>query len=463
MQLLIVDDEEGIRRSLNEILKESFEITQAKDGREALTLLQNRSFDLVLSDQKMPNISGLELLEKVKEQFPLTSFILMTAEGSIEQAVKAIRMGADDYLSKPIEYDELLHRVRKLMDLRIWRAEKSIKAGQGNRYPLVGQSAFMDQVRHFAKQVSSVPSPVLILGPSGTGKEILARAIHESGSRAERPFVAINCASLNENLIESELFGHEKGAFTGAIAAKPGKFELADGGTLFLDEIGEMPLALQAKLLRVLQEKEFCRVGSSRIIRSDARILTATHRQLKNWVTEGKFREDLFFRLNVLSFDMLPLSQRKEEIPGLIDFFWQTLSDELGVKASLEPEARKILEVYNYPGNVRELRNLIERLIVLAPPGGKVDSKFIPAEMKLGSSNQSVAPVEKVATNEKCAQWNPTVPLETWLEQMESEAIQAAMTITHHHQIKAAELLGLNRGTLQYKLKKYGILKKEVA
>ena len=373
MRILIVDDENGVRLSLNELLKERFETETAEDGAEALKLITEKSFELIISDFKMPHLNGLELLAKVREISPLTSFILMTAQGSIEGAVNAIQAGADDYIAKPIEFTEMLHRIDRIIELRAWQAQKDLLADENKKTNLIGKSTFITDVKKFITQVAVVQSPILLLGPSGTGKEVVARSIHEAAPTSGKPFVAINCASLSEQLIESELFGHEKGAFTGAVSSKPGKFELAAGGTIFLDEIGEMPMALQAKLLRVLQEKEFCRVGGTRQIKSQARVVAATHRNLKDWVSRGLFREDLYFRLNVLQYEMIPLCQRKDDITILIAYYWNLLSEELAIKSSLTPAAKIILENYNYPGNVRELKNIIERLIVLTPTTGRVD------------------------------------------------------------------------------------------
>ena len=467
MRILIVDDEAGLRNTLNELLKDRFETYVAEDGAQALKLILEKSFDIIISDLKMPNLNGLELLAKVREVSPMSSFILMTAHGSIEGAVSAIQDGADDYVSKPVEFAELNHRISKIIQLRAWQNQKTLTEHYSKKTNLIGGSAFITGVKKFITQVASVQSPVLLLGPSGTGKEVVAKSIHENGPANANTFVAINCASLSENLIESELFGHEKGAFTGANAAKIGKFEIAAGGTIFLDEIGELPLPLQAKLLRVLQEKEFCRVGGTRQIKSQARVIAATHRNLKDWVSKGLFREDLYFRLNVIQYEMLPLQQRKEDVADLIQHYWSLLSEELGIKSLLSPMAKAALENYDYPGNVRELKNIIERLIVLTPDNGRVDVQQLPKEL-VGTKTEvaDLAELKTVQQGDSAiapAAWKPGMAIENYLDSIEEVIIAKAFELADHNQVQAADLLGLNRGTLQYKMKKYNLIKKKAA
>lgn len=468
MRILIVDDETGLRNSLKELLQETYDVETAEDGEQAAQLIQEKFFEIVLSDLKMPKLDGLGLLAKVRELSPLTSFILMTAQGSIEGAVAAIHAGADDYLPKPVEFAELFHRINRISELRAWNLQKNLNASEKHKTNLVGESVFVVETKKFIEKVSPVSSAVLLLGPSGTGKEVVAKLIHEASSDGGKPFVAVNCASLGEHLIESELFGHEKGAFTGATASKPGKFELASGGTIFLDEVGELPINLQAKLLRVLQEKEFTRVGGTRVIKTQARVIAATHRNLREWVAQGLFREDLYFRLNVLQYAMTPLNDRKEDIPLLINYFWNQISEELAIKSSLTPAARTVLENYNYPGNVRELKNVLERLIVLSPANGRVDLAQLPAEIASRKTTTTEAPVT-VVPSEKSDDtfappaWKPGLAIEDYLDHVEGEILQRAFAMSGENQVQAAELLGLNRGTLQYKIKKHQLAKKKSA
>lgn len=468
MRILVVDDEVGLRNSLKELLSETYDVETAEDGEKALQLIQEKSFEIVLSDLKMPKLDGLGLLAKIREISPLTSFILMTAQGSIEGAVAAIHAGADDYLSKPIEFAEVFHRINRIIELRAWNTKKILNSSEKNKTKLIGESQFLLDTKKFIEKVAAVNSPVLLLGPSGTGKEVVAKAIHEANQDSNSPFVAVNCASLSENLLESELFGHEKGAFTGAVASKPGKFELAAGGTIFLDEIGELQLNLQAKLLRVLQEKEFCRVGGTRVIKSQARVVAATHRNLKELVDKGLFREDLYFRLNVLQYQMTPLCERKEDISLLINHFWNHICEDLGMKSSLSPSARTVLEQYHYPGNIRELKNVLERLIVLTPQNGRVDLAQLPAEIANRPPAepevaQPVTPTEINSTEFQPPLWKPGMAVEDYLDHIEGEVLQRAFEIVGENQVQAAELLGLNRGTLQYKIKKHQLTKKKSA
>ncbi len=449
MVILIADDEAGIRESIADVFKAQHEVIHCEDGRAALSVLEKRTVDLVITDIQMPNISGLDLIRKGKELSPNTSYVLMTAHGSVAQAVEAIHLGAEDYFMKPFELTELRLRVDRVEERRAWKAEEALKAESPAETGIVGKSPAMQRAREFIKKVSAAPSPVLLLGPSGSGKEVLAKAIHEAGPRRNRPFVAINCASLSEQLMESELFGHEKGAFTGATAAKPGKFELASQGTIFLDEMGELSSQLQAKLLRVLQEKEFYRLGGVRQVKTDARVIAATHRPLRDMVKTGAFREDLFFRLNVLSFELPPLSKRSEDIAPLIDFFWGRLIREFGCQLRLAPQTRQRLCEYSFPGNVRELQNLLERLVVLGGQEGMIGPDALPPELNVFEN--------KVSYSEP-AVWQGESLNET-LESLEARILRQVMSETGHNQVKAAERLKITRGALQYKLKKYGIEK----
>jgi two-component system NtrC family response regulator len=454
MVILIADDEISQRTTLDGLFRESHHLILCEDGASALAALDKNSVDLVITDYQMPKLSGLDLIRKGKAVSPGTSFILMTAYGSVDHAVEAIRAGAEDYLVKPFELDEMEHRVRRIEELRIWKYQTTIKAeaGQTTR-KLIGKSAAVANAMSFVERVAKARSPVLLLGPTGAGKEVLAQSIHDAGPGVSRPFVAVNCASLGPELMESELFGHEKGSFTGAIAAKPGKFELASGGTIFLDEVGEISLPLQAKLLRVLQEKEFFRVGGLRVIKSDARVIAATHRPLKDMVKAGTFREDLFFRLNILTYELAPLCERRDDIPILIDFFLDRFSRELGNRIELNPEARALMLRYNYPGNIRELQNVLERLTVLGGPMGKVGPELLPAEFHASSSASAMVSSGTTGIH-RVPEALGSRGLTEMVEELESRLIRDAMKACGNNQAKAAEMLRIPRGTLQYKLKR---------
>lgn len=447
MQILIVDDEVHLRNSLAAVLSGIYQVQTCESGLVALELLKKSSFDLVITDHQMPGLTGLEFIKKGKEVSPETSFMMMTAFGDVNQAVQAIQLGAEDYFLKPIEIPEFEHRVQRVLDMRKWRARLSVeKDNQKNHTRLLGSSQSVQNAKAFIDKVADAPAPVLLLGPSGTGKEVMAKSIHELSSRADMPFVGINCASLNENLIESELFGHEKGAFTGAVSSKPGKFELARGGTLFLDEIGELPLSLQAKLLRVLQEKEFTRLGGVKTIKSEVRVVAATHRDLKAMSQDGRFREDLFFRLNVLSFNLATLAERKEDLPEMIEFFWQKARMNSNSKAQLPPDLLTALCAYSFPGNIRELQNILERLAVLGPRQGFIPTSLLPPEIT-GAMPSNVVSLNTVS-DESCG-------LDESLENLERKLIEDAMAKADGNQTQAAAILKISRGTLQYKLKKF--------
>ncbi|MFM8315848.1 MAG: sigma-54-dependent transcriptional regulator [Deltaproteobacteria bacterium] len=448
MLLLIVDDDPSILRNLESFLKKNFTVDTCNNGSKAFELIQSKSYDLVLSDNKMPGMTGLELLKKTKEFSPNTAFVIMTAFGSDDESLDAVKLGADDYLMKPFNLTEVGHRVGRISDLKSWSAENTIKEEEGlGLKRLIGKSPSILDAKKFVTQVAGASSPVLILGETGTGKELLARAIHESSSRAPHPFIAINCGALNENLIESELFGHEKGSFTGASQARAGKFELAKRGTIFLDELGELPLNLQTRLLRIMQEQQFYRLGGTRLIESDARVIAATHRPLQEMVTQGAFREDLYFRFNVLTYSMPPLVQRGEDIPLLIEHFMQKFHTRSGKTISLSNEAKNLLYKYSFPGNVRELQNLIERLFVLAPKKGTITQSHLPPEVQ--SNNQNMA-------RGITATSLPEGGLEEAINTFETQLLLKAMDLCQHNQSEAARYLKVERSTLRYKLKKIG-------
>ncbi|HSE90749.1 MAG TPA: sigma-54 dependent transcriptional regulator, partial [Candidatus Binatia bacterium] len=370
-RILVVDDEPAQRELVSGFLKkQGFDVAAAESGVKALELFRQDSFDLVLTDQKMPNLSGSALLQAVRAINPETPVILMTAFGSIEAAVSAIQGGATDYLTKPLNLDELLFRIRQVSDrYRIIAENRELRETLHGRHRIegiIGESGPMLDVISLVRRVAPSEATVLIRGESGTGKELIAKAIHFASPRASGPLVKVNCAALPESLLESELFGHEKGAFTGAVTSRQGRFELANGGTIFLDEIGDLPLHLQAKLLRVLQEREYEKVGSSRPVKVNVRILAASHRPLEALIKAGQLREDLYYRLNVVTILIPPLRERRSDLSLLIDHFLRRFAEKNGKTIrGLTHEARDVLLRYDYPGNVRELENLIERAVVL--------------------------------------------------------------------------------------------------
>ncbi|HET9917171.1 MAG TPA: sigma-54 dependent transcriptional regulator, partial [Candidatus Binatia bacterium] len=369
--ILVVDDELAQREVISGFLrKQGFNVVAADSAERALELFRQDAFDLILTDQKMAEMSGLELMQAVHTINPETPVILITAFGTIAAAVAALKQGAIDYLTKPLNLEELLHRIRLVSDrYRILTENRELREALGERHRIegiIGESGPMLEVLSLVRRVAPSEATVLIRGESGTGKELIAQAIHYGSPRARGPLIKVNCAALPEALLESELFGHEKGAFTGAVTSRQGRFELANGGTIFLDEIGDLPLHLQAKLLRVLQEREYEKVGSSRPVKVNVRILTASHRPLEALIKAGQWREDLYYRLNVVTILLPPLRERRSDLSLLIDHFVRHFAEKNGKKITgLTPAGRDILLRYDYPGNVRELENIIERAVVL--------------------------------------------------------------------------------------------------
>jgi len=442
--ILVVDDEPVQREMVSGFLKkQAFNVTSAESGGKALELFRQESFDLVLTDQKMPNMSGLDLLQAVHAINPETAVILMTAYGSIEAAVSSIKGGAIDYLTKPLNLDELLFRIRQAGEhRRLFIENRELRETLQDRHRIegiIGESGQMLEVLSLVRRVAPSEATVLIRGESGTGKELIAKAIHFASPRASGPLVKVNCAALPETLLESELFGHEKGAFTGAVTSRQGRFELANGGTLFLDEIGDLPLHLQAKLLRVLQEREYEKVGSSRPVKVNVRILAASHRPLEALIKAGQLREDLYYRLNVVTIVIPPLRERRSDLALLIDHFLRRFAEKNHkIIQGLTREARDILLRYDYPGNVRELENLIERAVVLA------------RDDVIGSGDLPLTVQEPQAEDEQGTNLTVTV------EAVERRMIRDALARSEGVQTRAAELLGISERALRYKLIKYG-------
>ncbi|MDH4187728.1 MAG: sigma-54 dependent transcriptional regulator [Nitrospira sp.] len=368
--ILVVDDEESILTSLSSILRdEGYDVSVAKNGAEALRAYMTDPPDLMILDIWMPEMDGMEALRRVRELVPTAQVMMMSGHGSIETAVKAIKLGAYDYIEKPLSLENVTLRVKHALDqYRLEQENRTLRTTVQRKFELVGQSSAMQQLRQLIETAGPTNSRVLIGGENGTGKELVARAIHQHSARASRPFVAVNCAAIPETLIESELFGHEKGSFTGATSMKRGQFEQADGGTLFLDEIADMSLNTQAKVLRALQEQQFTRVGGAKLLKVDVRVLAASNKDLIEEIEKGTFREDLFYRLNVVPIVVPPLRERRDDIPLLVRHFMKAHAEEQGLRVKeVSPEAMAVFQHYDWPGNIRELRNLIERLMIMVP------------------------------------------------------------------------------------------------
>ncbi len=443
-RVLVADDEATQREFVCGFLrKQGFDVVAAASGEQALQLFRQEPVELILTDQRMPNLSGLELLKAARAVNPEIAVIVMTAYGNIETAVEAMKAGADDYLTKPLHLEELLHKIRRICERhRLYAENRELRAELESRHRIegiIGDSGQMLEVISLVRRVAASEATALIRGESGTGKELIAKAIHYAGPRAAKSLIRVNCAALPEALLESELFGHEKGAFTGAVATRKGRFELADGGTLFLDEIGDLPLHLQAKLLRVLQEREFERVGSNQTLKVNVRMLSATHRDLEALIKSGRFREDLYYRLNVVTIVLPPLRERRQDIPALMDHFLKHFAAKNGKTIrGFTHDARQVLLRYDYPGNVRELENLIERAVVL-------------------TRNDVIGPGDLPLTLEEAEEKSDKENLTAAVEGLERKMIKEALTRAGGIQTRAADLLGITERALRYKLKKYGL------
>jgi two-component system response regulator AtoC len=436
--ILLVEDEKLMRITLEDALKSAgYDVTSFEAGTGALNALKTNSFDIVVTDIKLPDIDGFDI---VKEITPIkdTQVIVMTAFGTIKDAVEAMRLGAFDYITKPFALDEFLLLIKRALEIKHLKEENIRLNKDLSKYygspNIVGESSAMKKVFSLIEKVAGSDSSILILGESGTGKELIATTIHYQSNRRNKPLIKVNCAALPEGLIESELFGHEKGAFTGAIKRKPGRFELADGGTIFLDEVGDLPLSTQAKLLRVIQGKAFERVGGTATFSVDIRIITATNKNLPEEVKKGRFREDLYYRLNVIPITLPSLRERKEDIPHLIDFFFNKLSSSI----RFSRDAMDALLGYNYPGNVRELENIIERCVTLSA-SDIIEKNDLPVFILKKDNHHGQMFLSDVAAN------------------AEKEHIIRMLKSTKGSKSRAAELLGISRKTLWERIKAYEI------
>ena len=444
--IVIVEDEVNIRTALATMLeKRGHRARLAASGEEAMALFEAGGADLVITDLKMPGMGGIEFVRQIKAQWPETEVLVMTAYGSIETAVEAMRLGAYDYIAKPIDRERFPVLVAKALERRSLAQENRLLRDRLDtriRFEsMIGESEPMQRVYAFVDMVASTDVTVLVAGESGTGKELVARALHHRSPRATGPFVTVNCGALPENLLESELFGYEKGAFTGATGTKVGRFELAHGGALFLDEVGELSLKSQVDFLRVLETKEFRRLGGTKLVKVDTRFIAATNRNLEEEVKEGRFREDLYYRLNVVPIRLPPLRERAEDIPLMVERFLREFSAQhQRALQVVSPEALRLLRLYSWPGNIRQLRNVIERLVVTVPEH-TIQPQDLPEEIQASKEGARTM----------------LITLGISLEEIEREVIRRTLAEVTNHREKAAKLLGISLRALQYKIKEYGI------
>lgn len=450
-QILVADDEPNLRRVLGaQLSRDGHEVHLVEDGKAALRCLQENHIDLIVTDLKMPGLDGMGLLRKALELDPGLPVVMITAHGTVDTAVEALKTGAFDYITKPFDQDELRTIVKKALKTRDLASREATRAEAGahSRHGIIGQSLALQEVYSVIDKVLDSKTTVLVTGESGTGKELVARALHESSSRRNRPFIKVNCAAIPRELIESEFFGHERGAFTGAVSSKPGRFELASGGTLFLDEIGSIPLETQVKLLRALQEGEFERVGGVRTIQVDVRLVAATNADLRRHIDEGTFREDLYYRLNVVEVKLPALRDRLGDIPLLAEHFIAKYSERLNKPvAGLTPEALGLLAAYAWPGNVRELENVMERAVLFAD-GPRVQPEHLPSEIAHRAVSPADAPTSEGGLKEQ---------VRAAMNQLERQLILKALEQTGGNVTHTARLLKLSRKGLQLKMKELGL------
>ncbi|MCB0364761.1 MAG: sigma-54-dependent Fis family transcriptional regulator [Bdellovibrionaceae bacterium] len=454
-RILVVDDEESIREFLDIMLrKEGYEVTCAEDGQKALDILKKKSVDMVISDLQMPNMTGIELLRHVKDQFPDMLFMMITAFGSTETAVEAMKLGAYDYLTKPFKIDEVRINIANALRSQSLEVEnRSLKKELTREYSfqnLVGNSEAMHRIFEMIRRVSQTPTNVLVTGESGTGKEMVAKAIHYNGPLKDKPFVTVNCGAIPETLMESEMFGHKKGSFTGAVADKAGLFEVADGGTLFLDEVGELAPTIQVKLLRAIQERVIRRVGATDDTKVEVRIIAATNRDLEDMVSKGEFRQDLFYRLNVINIRMPALRERTDDIPLLTQHFLAKYNDRLGKAiGSISAEAMDMMRKYHYPGNVRELENIIERTVALEG-GATILPESLPPFVNTPSGR-------KLASSHEIEITDDGIDLDKVMGQIEKELLVKAIHAAGGVKKKAAKLLSITFRSMRYRVEKYNL------
>ncbi len=459
-QILVVDDEPNLRRVLSAQLgRDGYDVLEAEDGEQGLALLAEHHIDLVVTDLRMPKVDGMELLRRALALDPELPVVMITAHGTVDNAVEALKIGAFDYITKPFDQAEVRAIVKKGLrtrDLAAVEASREGTGGESARHGIIGQSAAIVGVYSILDRVADTPTTVLVTGESGTGKELVARALHEGSSRRERPFIKVNCAAIPHDLMESELFGYEKGAFTGAVASKPGRFELASGGTLFLDEIGTIPIEMQVKLLRALQESEFERVGGIKTIHVDVRLVAATNSDLKKEIAAGHFREDLYYRLNVVPIHLPPLREREQDTLLLARHFVKKFDARLGKRVEgLEPEVDRALLSYPWPGNIRELENVIERAVLFCD-GERIRLQDLPPEVR---EDKNVPPPSSSATPMPGDGLKEQV--KAAMSRLERELIVHALDQTGGNVTHAARLLKISRKGLQLKMKELGLRERD--
>jgi two-component system response regulator PilR (NtrC family) len=455
-RILVVDDEESIREFLEIMLKkEGYQVTCVEDGQKAIDILQKKSFDLVISDLQMPNVTGIELLKHVKDNYSDLLFMMITAFGTTETAVDAMKMGAYDYVTKPFKLDEVrINIANALRSQHLELENRTLKKELNKEYSfqsLVGNSPAMHHIYEMVKRVSATPTNILVTGESGTGKEMVAKAIHYNGPLKDKPFITVNCGAIPESLMESEMFGHKKGSFTGAVADKAGLFEVADGGTLFLDEVGELPITIQVKLLRAIQERVIRRVGGTEDAHINVRLIAATNRDLEQMVEDGGFRQDLFYRLNVIQIKTPALRERKEDIPLLAEHFLKKYNQRLDKSINqISSDAMSVLKKYDYPGNVRELENIIERTVALEA-GASILPESLPPFVKTTSGSRQLVSSEGIEITEE------GIDLEKVLGQIEKELIIKAIHAANGVKKRAAGLLDISFRSMRYRVEKYNL------
>jgi two-component system, NtrC family, response regulator AtoC len=452
-KILVVDDELNMRVVLEAMLKkEGYEVFTTSNGYEALSIIKKEAISVVATDLKMPGINGMELLQQIIQYDSAMPVIILTAYGTVSSAVDALKKGAFDYITKPFEQDELKTTILKAVRTRLLDGGSLPAIGAAAPHHIVGNSGSMFEIHRIIQKVSPTETTVMITGETGTGKELIARAIHNNSARRKQPFIKINCAAIAQNLVESELFGYEKGAFTGAVTTKPGRFELAHNGTLFLDEVGEIPREVQAKLLQVIQDKSFERVGGLKTISVDVRLITATNKNLPQEIKEGNFREDLYYRLNVFPIHLPPLRERTDDILPLAEHFLEKSNVKLGKNVKgFEPEVLLFFLTYRWPGNVRELEHLVERLVLMTD-GPVIKPQILPPDMVHPERDASAPATEKEPAQDA---------LKSHLEKTEKQIIATALDECGGNVTRAAQKLGLSRKGLQLKMIKHNLRKRE--